>query len=142
MARQKKELDRFEKNPRKDIQILTKLMFMILGSVIIGVVGVAVLELNIFDRGVRESTDNQLMNFATGLEMTLKDWRDTLEADVMLLSNRPDISQNLNGQNFSNLRATINWANGTLNVEVLAVATKLAASLWARAFRKARTYRM
>ena len=121
MARQKKELDRFDTKAKKDVRILTKLMFMIIGAVVISVVGVAVFELNSFDRGVRESTDAQLMNFATGLDMTLKDWRDTLEADVMLLSNRPDIPKNLESGNVANLRATINWANGTLNVEVLAI---------------------
>ncbi|MBQ3670179.1 MAG: cache domain-containing protein [Treponema sp.] len=119
MARQKKELNRFDTTAKRDVQILTKLMTMIIGSVIISVVGVAVLELNIFDTGVRQSTDNDLMNFATGLDMTLKDWRDTLEADVMLLSNRPDIAQNVANGNVSNLRSTLNWANGTLNVEVL-----------------------
>ncbi|MDE5799002.1 MAG: cache domain-containing protein, partial [Treponemataceae bacterium] len=62
-----------------------------------------------------------LMSYATGLEMTLKDWRDTLEADVMLLSSRPDIASGMATSNLANLRSILNNANGTLNVEVLVI---------------------
>ena len=121
MAKEKKELDRFDTNAKRGMQILTKLMGIIVGSVVLSVVGVAVLELNIFDRGMRSSTDNDLMSYATGLEMTLKDWRDTLEADVMLLSSRPDIASGMATSNLANLRSILNNANGTLNVEVLVI---------------------
>ena len=121
MAKEKKELDRFDTNAKRGTQILTKLMGMIIGSVVLGVAGVAILELNIFNQGMRSSTDDDLMGFATGLEMTLKDWRDTLEADVMLLSNRPDITAGTAQANLANLRSILNWANGTLNVEVLVI---------------------
>lgn len=121
MAKEKKELDRFDTDAKRGMQILTKLMGIIVGSVVLSVVGVAVLELNIFDRGMRSSTDNDLMSYATGLEMTLKDWRDTLEADVMLLSSRPDIASSITAANFANLRSILNNANGTLNVEVLVI---------------------
>lgn len=121
MAKEKKELDRFDTNAKRGMQILTKLMGIIVGSVVLSVVGVAILELNIFDRGMRSSTDNDLMSYATGLEMTLKDWRDTLEADVMLLSSRPDIASGMTTANMANLRSILNNANGTLNVEVLVI---------------------
>ena len=121
MAKEKKELDRFDTNAKRGMQILTKLMGIIVGSVVLSVVGVAVLELNIFDRGMRSSTDNDLMSYATGLEMTLKDWRDTLEADVMLLSTHPDIASGVATSNLANLRSILNNANGTLNVEVLVI---------------------
>lgn len=121
MAKQKKELDRFDKNGRRGVSILVKLLGMIIGSVLISVVAVAVLALSIFDNGVRESTDSDLVKFSRGLEMTLKDWRDTLEADVMLISNRPDVSQGTASANVQTLRSVVSWASGTLNVEVLAV---------------------
>ncbi len=124
MAKQKKELDRFDTKAKPDTRILTKLLGMIIGSVVISVVGVAILELNIFDSGVRNSTDNDLLNFASGMDSTLKDWRDTIEADVMLLSNRPDISESTANANSANIRSIVNWANGTLNLEVLVVTDK------------------
>ena len=120
MSKQKKELNRFEKNARRNVQITTKLISMIIGSVIIGVISVAVFELHIFNAGVRESTDNDLVNFARGFDMTLRDWRDTLESDVALLSNRPDLVKYIVESNAAGTRTILNWANGTLNVEVLA----------------------
>ena len=121
MAKQKKELDRFDTKAKRNVPILAKLLMLLIFSVVAGAASVAVIELNIFDRGVRESTDSDLINFASGLEATLKDWRDTLEADVMLLSSRADIAENTASRNVQNLYSVINWANGTLNVEVLAV---------------------
>ncbi len=124
MAKQKKELDRFDTKAKHGVRIVTKLLSMIIASVSLSVIGVAVLELNIFDQGVRSSTDTDLLNFATGLDMTLKDWRDTLEADTMLLSNRQDIAEGIANDNVANLRSILNWANGTLNVEILIVTDK------------------
>mgnify|MGYP002856451350 CR=1 FL=1 len=121
MAKAKKELDRFDTNAKRNIPILAKLLLTVITSVIISVLGVAVLELEIFDRGVQKSTDTDLVKFANGLEMTLKDWRDTLECDVILLSNRSDIAEGIQSRNESALKNVLTWANGTLNVEVLAV---------------------
>ena len=120
MAREKKELDRFAKNAKRDVSILTKLMAVIITAIIICVTGVAALSLNIFAEGVRESTDNDLMKFSQGFDMTLKDWRDTLEADVMMLSNRADVSGYVNSNDMHSLNTIVGWANGTLNVELLA----------------------
>ncbi|MBO4386975.1 MAG: methyl-accepting chemotaxis protein [Treponema sp.] len=120
MARVKKELDRFAENAKKDIPILVKLMSAIVTAIILSVTGVAVLSLTFFAEGVRKSTENDLMNFSHGLVMTLKDWRDTLEADVMLLSNRPDVVSLVAAKDSHNLNTIVGWANGTLNVELLA----------------------
>ena len=119
MAKQQKELDRFDTTAKRDTQILTKLLAMILVSVFVSVVGVAVLELLIFASGVQKNTENDLMNSAVGLDMTLKDWRDTLEADTMLLAGNSEVATDVANGNVSNLNSLLNWANGTLNVEVL-----------------------
>ena len=119
MAKQQKELDRFDTTAKRDTQILTKLLAMILVSVFVSVVGVAVLELLIFANGVQKNTESDLMNSAVGLDMTLKDWRDTLEADTMLLASNPEVATDVANGNVSNLNSLLNWANGTLNVEVL-----------------------
>ncbi|MCR5318322.1 MAG: cache domain-containing protein [Treponema sp.] len=120
MAREKRELDRFEKNPKRDIAILTKLMSAITAAIVLSVTGVAVLSLNIFSEGVRESTDNDLMKFSQGLDMTFKDWRNTLEADVTMLSSRSDATSQLASKDMHSLNTVIGWANGTLNVDLLA----------------------
>ena len=121
MAKKQKELDRFDTNARRNVQITTKLLAIIIVSVLVSVMGVAVLELSIFDNGFRNSTDDSLGNYAKGLEMTLKDWRDTLESDVALLSERPDVAQAMADGDIQKIRTIFNRANGTLNVEVLAL---------------------
>ena len=124
MANGKKELDRFDTKAKRDVPILTKLLLMIVISVVVSAAGVAIVELESFDSGVRRSTDSDLMKFATGLEMTMKDWRDTLESDVMLLSNRRDIVEGTENRKVQDLRTILNWSNGTLNVELLAIVDK------------------
>ncbi|WP_191017665.1 methyl-accepting chemotaxis protein [Treponema zioleckii] len=121
MAKEKKELDRYDTAAKRNTPIVVKLLAVILTSVIVSVFGVALLELFIFSSGVRNSTDNDLEKFSSGLEMTLEDWRKTLEADVILLSKRSDIAQNTASNSIHNLDSVIKWETGTLNVDVLAI---------------------
>lgn len=93
MAKEKIGLDRFDENAKRNIPIVVKLLAVIITSVVVSVIGIAAFELKIFAAGVTDSTNRDLSYFSDGLEMTLKDWRNTLEADVMLLSNRPDVSE-------------------------------------------------
>ncbi len=120
MAREKKELDRFAENPKRNVPILVKLISVVITAIIMSVTGVALLSLNIFSDGVRKSTDNDLMKFSQGLDMTLKDWRNTLESDVMMLANRPDVSNLVTEKDMYGLNTIVGWANGTLNVDLLA----------------------
>ena len=121
MSKNQKELDRFDLKGKRNVQITTKLLTIIITSVVVSVLGVAAIELNIFGNGFRAHTDENLANFANGLDMTLKDWRDTLESDVALIAERPDIIEGLSESDTSKIQKAINKANGTLNVEVLAV---------------------
>ncbi len=120
MARKKKELDRFDSTAKRDVPIVVKLLSVIFSAVVLSVAGVTALSLNIFSSGFRDATDEDLMNFSQGLDMTLKDWRSTLESDVMMLSNRPDISPMINSSNAHDLNAIVGCVNGTLCVDVLA----------------------
>ena len=129
MAKEKKELDRFDNKAKRNIPIVVKLLVMTIASIVISVVGVATFELNIFASGVRKSTDNDLINFSHGIEMTLKDWRDVLEADSMLLAGRPDVSEMVYADDRHDLKTLIDLSAGTLNVEVLAFLDKSGAVL-------------
>ncbi len=121
MSKNQKELDRFDTKAKRNVQITTKLLSIIIASVVLSVFGVAVIELNIFDDGFRDHTDESLANYAKGLDMTLKDWRDTLESNVALISERPDVMSALAENDIPKVSKAINKANGTLNVEVLVV---------------------
>lgn len=91
MSAEKKSLDWNAENAKRNVPIVIKLLSLIIVSVVLSVVVIAAFELNIFASGVTDSTDSDLENFSEGFESTLKDWRNLLESDVMMLSNRPDI---------------------------------------------------
>ena len=124
MAKEKIGLDRFDENAKRNIPIVVKLLAVIITSVVVSVIGIAAFELKIFAAGVTDSTNRDLSYFSDGLEMTLKDWRNTLEADVMLLSNRPDVSEMTTKEDIHGLQTIVGWANETLNVSVLAFTDK------------------
>ncbi len=129
MAKEKKELDRFDEHAKRNVPIVVKLLAVIIAAAVTGVVGVAALELNIFAAGVNDSTNNDLQYFSDGIDMTLKDWRNTLESDAMMLSNRPDVSALTAEKDVLGLQTIAGWANGTLNVNVLAFTDKEGAVL-------------
>ncbi len=120
MKKAEKSLDRFDENAKRNVPIVVKLLAVIITSVVVSVAGVAALELNIFASGVTDSTNNDLSYFSNGLEQTLNDWRRSLEADVMMLSNRPDVTELTSKSDIQGLKNVVSWANGTLNVDVLA----------------------
>ena len=124
MAKEKIGLDRFDENAKRNIPIVVKLLAVIITSVVVSVIGIAAFELKIFAAGVTDSTNRDLSYFSDGLEMTLKDWRNTLEADVMLLSNRPDVLEMTTKEDIHGLQTIVGWANETLNVSVLAFTDK------------------
>ncbi len=124
MAKQKKELDRFDTKAKRDIPILAKLLFMLAFSVIISVAGVAIVELEFFDNGVRESTDRDLTNFAKGLELILKDWRDGLESDVELLATDYNIEMAASEENGDRIQEHLENSNLTLKLDIIAVTEK------------------
>ncbi len=121
MAKKKIELDRYDTAAKRNMPIAVKLVAVIVASVIVSVFGVALFELYIFASGVRNSTDSDLEQFSSGLELTLEDWRKTLEADVILLSKRSDIAKNTALKSVHNLSSVVKWETGTLNVDLLAV---------------------
>ncbi len=124
MAKAKKALDRFDTNAKRNVPIVAKLLTAIITSVIVSVVGVTFMGLTIFSSGVQQSTDDDLEKFSSGLERTLRDWRDTLEADVMLLSKRPNIAEYISRKEIQNLESILNWETGILDVDVLAITDK------------------
>ncbi|MCR5289639.1 MAG: methyl-accepting chemotaxis protein [Treponema sp.] len=121
MAKERKELDRFDTTAHRDVPIIVKLLAVIITSVIVSVAGVAFLELTIFASGVQQSTDEDLEKFSSGLETTLDDWRNILEADVLLLSKRPNLGEYTATHSIPDLTSVINWETGALDLDLLAI---------------------
>lgn len=89
----KKELDRFEKNPKRDMQIITKLVGIIAGAVIISCVAVAFVTLMILDNGIVKNTSEGLVHTGDGVDLTLQDWTKNVRQYAELLSTGPEIRE-------------------------------------------------
>ena len=76
MARQKKELDRFDTNAKRNFPILGKLILITAISITFCSVANAVLSLNVFDSKFVETTKEELDYTAKGIRFLLEDWTD------------------------------------------------------------------
>ncbi|MCR5725746.1 MAG: cache domain-containing protein [Treponema sp.] len=74
---QKKELDRFDPNPKHNVKILTKLVALIATAVIVSCAGIAAITLIILDRGIVNNTQEGLLHTSEGVDITLVDWEES-----------------------------------------------------------------
>ncbi|MDD7534555.1 MAG: hypothetical protein SPK18_10665 [Treponema sp.] len=66
-----KELDRFDPNPKKNIKLKTKLIAMIVGATVLGVVIASTVSLTVFDKGLMDQTKVELEHTTAGVEWIL-----------------------------------------------------------------------
>ena len=92
-----KELDRFDPNPKKNISLKTKLIAMIAGASIIGVVVSGAVALITFDHGLLEQTVEELEHTTDGVQWILEDWLDTLGGYGDMLASTDHIKGYLDG---------------------------------------------
>ena len=85
----KKELNRFEEHPRKNVSLKTKLIGMIVGASILGVLVAGFVSLKIFDNGLINNTKSDISNTATGVNYILFDWLDNLYRYGNMLAMEP-----------------------------------------------------
>ena len=91
MAKKLKELDRFEKNPKHNFQILTKLVGLIAFGVAFGAAAVGTISLVIFDKGLVENTEKELLHTADGVQYIVSDWQDNIYRYADILSDNADV---------------------------------------------------
>ncbi len=84
-----KELDRFEENPRKNMSLKAKLIGMIVGASVLGVVFTGAVSLKIFDDGLIRNAENDINNTSVGVNYILEDWLDSLYQYTNMLSMEP-----------------------------------------------------
>ena len=85
----KKELDRFEENPRKNISLKFKLTAMIIGASLLGIFITAFTALRISNNELISSLESEIDNTATGAEFLIYDWLDNLDRYSEMLSVEP-----------------------------------------------------
>jgi methyl-accepting chemotaxis protein len=85
-----RELDRFEKNPRKNMKLKTKLLAMMVGASVLGIVISIYVALKVFDNGLISNAKEEVDSVARGVSYILTDWHDNLERYGDMLSVQPD----------------------------------------------------
>ena len=84
-----KELDRFDPNPKKNVSLKIKLIGMIVGASILGMLVTGFVSLKIFDNGLIRNAEQDISNTATGVNYILFDWLDNLYRYGNMLSMEP-----------------------------------------------------
>ncbi len=90
-----KELDRFEKNAKRNVKILTKLLALISSAVVVSCFGIAVITLLVLDRGIVENTEAGLVHTADGVELTVQDWTESVEQYAEILAKSGSVEKAL-----------------------------------------------
>ena len=85
----KKELDRFEENPRKNVSLKFKLTAMMIGAVILSILATSYTALKISNDELIRNMENDIDNTANGAIFIITDWLDNLNRYSDMLSNEP-----------------------------------------------------
>ncbi len=85
----KKELDRFDRKAKRDIQLSTKLIALIGGFILLGCSTVAIISLTVFDSKLIKNTQDELKYTEHGAANVMNDWLSTLSLSASLLADNP-----------------------------------------------------
>ena len=117
----KKELDRFDTNARRNMQISTKLIAIIGGAVVASCVGIAVITLALFDRMIMDNAHSRLESNAEGVLITLDDWESSLTAFSSVLADQPDVVGAIVGGSVSSIESTLFRRQSEMGVDFIAL---------------------
>ena len=124
MAREKKELDRFDTNAKRGWQIKSKLITIFVTAIVVCIVGTMALTLEIFNRLLTKDTETTLQHTAAGCFETLSDWQGTLEGFSNLISHLKGLGKALTEGDSRTLLDMIDDAGGSSGVDFVAVINK------------------
>ncbi len=116
-----KELDRFDPNPKKNISLKTKLIAMIIGATVVGVVITATVALTVFDKGLMDQTIVELGHTTDGVEWIIQDWLDTLGGYGDMLASTDHIKGYLDGSYTDDANVYLKEKAGLCGVDLLAI---------------------
>lgn len=112
-----KELDRFEKNAKRGVQISTKLLALVGGVILFSCVVVSAVSLTTFDRKQLNATEDSLVATANGAERILVDWMVTLKSDAQLTASSKELQEAVANKDSKQLQAFIKEYGSSVDVE-------------------------
>ena len=106
---------------KKSMKLLTKLVFIVGVSILVSCISVAVVSLFIFDREIMDDTMSQLDYTAYGVEYIMKDWQESLEGDVKMLSEQEEMYDLVAEKNLDDIREYSNRISEELGLDLLVI---------------------
>ncbi|MBO4386548.1 MAG: cache domain-containing protein [Treponema sp.] len=116
-----KELNRFDTNAKRNVQIATKLTAVIGAVALICCFGIAFISIYIFDANLRKDTDNTLKHTADGVEEMLTDWGNSIESIANLIAARPEVIESIESKNSAAMSKTLKEMASAFDLEIVAV---------------------
>ncbi len=98
------ELNRFDTNAKRNVQIATKLTAVIGAIAIVCCLGIAFLAIFIFDGRLRKDTEDTLQHSADGVEFILNDWMNSLYGAAYSIADRPDFIEKFINKDWDSLK--------------------------------------
>ena len=121
MAKQKKELDRFDTNAKKDMTILTKFLLIVGASVAIATLGVVTTSLEVFAHNLKANTEEGIVHTAQGALRVLTDWQITLKGYAFTLSSSPAFQEALASGDNVTVAGAVGACEDEFDFEAMAV---------------------
>ena len=121
MARQKKELDRFDTNAKRNFPILGKLILITAISITFCAVTNAVLSLNVFDKRFEESTKEELDYTAKGIRFLLEDWTNNVTVFAKSISNDVEVIDAFEGGDTDDVNEVCSTKADFYEVDLVAI---------------------
>lgn len=87
----KKGLDHFATTYKKDMQLQTKLLLIIVGSIMLMSLLIMTIVFNVFKYKIEQMIEEGLLSTADGIERTLYDWRSCLDGYSVIYARDKDI---------------------------------------------------
>ncbi len=120
----KKELDRFDTQAKRGIQIKTRLIGLFALSIIGCVMGTLFFTISIFDNALVKDTEAGIGGLAAIVQHTLDDWRNTLDSCADLISQQDDLAQALASKDTAALNSIITKDMDFGKLEFMAIVGK------------------
>lgn len=96
-----KVLDRFDPNPKKDMQLKTKLMGIVIIAMVVAVATSVIISIAVSSSGMEGSAEIDIDNAGTGAKYLLDDWADTVFKYAGFISTQRELEDVLVNRNTS-----------------------------------------
>ena len=106
---------------KKSMKVLTKLVLIVGASILVSCFSVAVVSLFMFDKEIMEDTMSQLDYTAYGVEYIMKDWQESLEGNVKMLSEQEEMHGLVQEKNQANMQAYSERIAEELELDLLVI---------------------